>query len=98
MIISHLSSSTKTGIIEPYVRVIRHNSVCEKLGISSAKLFDIVARGLFPKPFTIIPGGRAVGWLESDVNRWVFERKDSALPEHTAKQSSVVERPSRGRS
>lgn len=94
MIISHLSNSTNTGIIEPYVNVIRHKSVCEKLGISSAKLFHMIANGLFPKPFTIIPGGRAVGWLESDVNRWVFERKDSALPKHTAKQSSVVKRSS----
>lgn len=96
MIISHLSNSANTGIIEPNVRVIRHNSVCEKLDISSAKLFDMVACGLFPKPFTIIPGGRAVGWLESDVNRWVIERKESALLKHKAEQSSGVERVSRG--
>jgi prophage regulatory protein len=57
------------------VQVIRHAQVCAKLQISSAKLFDMVARGQFPKPFSIVPGGRAVGWLESDVDCYVLDRK-----------------------
>jgi prophage regulatory protein len=57
------------------VRVVRHAQVCEKLRISSAKLFEMVARSQFPKPFQLVPGGRAVGWLESDVDRWILERK-----------------------
>lgn len=57
------------------VRIIRHSQVCQKLGISSAKLFDMVAKGQFLKPFTLIPGGRAVGFLEGDVDKWILERK-----------------------
>jgi prophage regulatory protein len=57
------------------LRVIRHKQVRSKLQISSAKLFDMVARGQFPKPFTLIPGGRAVGWLEADVDAWITSRK-----------------------
>ena len=57
------------------VQIIRHNQVCVKLQISSAKLFDMIARGQFLKPFLLIPGGRAVGWLESDVDGWILERK-----------------------
>jgi prophage regulatory protein len=57
------------------VQVIRHNQVCQKLGISSAKLFDMVAKGQFLKPFTLIPGGRAVGFLERDVDQWILDRK-----------------------
>ena len=57
------------------LRVIRHKQVCKKLQISSAKLFDMVARGQFPKPFTLIPGGRAVGWIEADVDAWIVSRK-----------------------
>jgi prophage regulatory protein len=60
-----------------YVQVIRHSQVCKKLQLSSAKLFDMVARGHFPKPFTLIPGGRAVGWLEKDVDQWVLDRKNA---------------------
>ena len=57
------------------LRVIRHRQVCERLQISSAKLFDMVAKKQFIKPFTIVPGGRAVGFLESDVDQWILERK-----------------------
>ncbi len=60
------------------LRVIRHRQVCEKLQISSAKLFDMVARGQFPKPFTLVPGGRAVGWLEADVDCYVLARKEAS--------------------
>jgi prophage regulatory protein len=63
------------------LRVIRHKQVCEKLQISSAKLFDMVARGQFPKPFTLVPGGRAVGWLEADVDSYVLARKAASTKE-----------------
>jgi prophage regulatory protein len=66
------------------VNIIRHKAVCQKLQISSAKLFDMVARSQFPKPFALIPGGRAVGWLESDVDQWVLERK-ATLAQGSAK-------------
>lgn len=60
----------------PELRVIRHAQVRAKLRVSSSKLFDMCAKGLFPKPFTLIPGGRAVGWLERDVDEWILARKD----------------------
>jgi len=67
--------------LAPQLRVIRHKHVCEKLQISSAKLFDMVARGHFPKPFTLIPGGRAVGWVEADVDSYVLARKEASSKE-----------------
>ncbi|MFM7009008.1 MAG: helix-turn-helix transcriptional regulator [Betaproteobacteria bacterium] len=63
------------------LRVIRHNQVCAKLQISSAKLFDMVAKGQFLKPFTLVPGGRAVGFLERDVDQWILERKAASEQE-----------------
>jgi prophage regulatory protein len=63
------------------LRVIRHNQVCVKLQISSAKLFDMVAKEIFPKPFVLIPGGRAVGWLEQDIDEWILGRKQTLLRE-----------------
>ena len=58
-----------------FVQVLRHAEVKKRLKVSSAKLFDMVAKGQFSKPFKIVPGGRAVGWLESDVDEWVLDRK-----------------------
>jgi prophage regulatory protein len=55
--------------------VIRHREVKQKLKISSAKLFDMVAKGVFPRPFQLIPGGRAVGWLETDVDQWILNQR-----------------------
>jgi len=63
------------------VQVIRHAQVCSKLQISSAKLFDMVATGLFPKPFQLVPGGRAVGWLEHQIDQWILERKAASEKE-----------------
>ena len=60
------------------VQIIRHARVRQKLQISSAKLFDMIARGQFPKPFTLVPNGRAVGWLEHEVDKWILDRKNSA--------------------
>ena len=64
-----------------FVQVLRQKAVCQKLQVSSAKLFDMVARCQFPKPFALIPGGRAVGWLESDVDQWVLDRKATLTQE-----------------
>lgn len=61
-----------------YIQVVRHAQVCRKLQISSAKLYDMVARQQFPPPFPLVPGGRAVGWIEKDVDLWILKRKDSA--------------------
>jgi prophage regulatory protein len=59
------------------LNVVRHNQVRKKLNVSSAKLFDMIARGQFPKPFSIVPNGRAVGWLEAEVDEWIMERKNA---------------------
>ena len=55
-------------------RIVRPNEVQNRLGVSRAKFADMVAKGQFPKPFTIIPGGRAVGWLGEDVDAWIIQR------------------------
>lgn len=58
----------------PNIQIVRHVQVCKKLNVSSAKLFDMIAKGQFPKPFLIVPEGRSVGWLEADVDTWIKMR------------------------
>ena len=65
--------------VAPPIQIIRHAQVCKKLAVSSATLFDMIAKGNFPKPFTIIPNGRAVGWLEGAVDEWIMQRSSAAL-------------------
>lgn len=59
------------------MRVIRPSEARDRVGVSRAKFADMIAKGQFPKPFTIIPGGRAVGWLERDVDAWILNRSSN---------------------
>jgi prophage regulatory protein len=65
----------------PSRRILRMRDICQKMGLSPSTVHDLVARGVFIKPFTLIPGGRAVGWLEVDVDQWIFDRKEASEQE-----------------
>ena len=80
MVQEYPTEAHKTSL-NRYIQVIRHAGVCKKLQVSSAKLFDMVAKKQCPKPFQLIPGGRAVGWLEEDVVHWILERKEASKQE-----------------
>lgn len=56
------------------IRIARPDEVRTRIGVSRAKFADMVSKGQFPKPFTIIPGGRAVGWLGEDIDTWIMQR------------------------
>jgi len=62
-------------------RILRMRDICQKLGLCPSTVHDLVARGVFVKPFTLIPGGRAVGWLVVDVDQWILDRKEASLTE-----------------
>ena len=65
----------------PSRRILRMHDICQKMGLSPSTVHDLVARGIFIKPFTLIPGGRAVGWLEAEVDQWIIERKEASQQE-----------------
>jgi hypothetical protein len=83
MVQKYQAEVQKTVFFDGYIQVIRHAQVCKKLQVSSAKLFDMCAKGQFIKPFLIIPGGRAVGWIERDVDGWILQRKEASEQETT---------------
>ena len=59
-------------------RILRMRDNCKKVGLGQSSIYDLVSRGLFPKPFPLVPGGRAVGWLEDDIDQWILGRKAAA--------------------
>ena len=75
--------SRQTQPLGEALQIVRHEQVCKKLKISSAKLFDMCARGQFPKPFQLVPGSRAVGWIEHHIDQWILERKAASEKEAT---------------
>jgi len=73
-----LSNLTPQAVLNPALRIIRHHEVAARLGLSESKLFALVNEGSFPKPFRIVPSGRATGWLASDVDAWILARRETA--------------------
>ena len=60
------------------VRVLRMQSVCEKVGLGRSSIYELIAQGQFPRPFRLTPGGRAVGWFEADLDAWLMSRRVSS--------------------
>lgn len=54
-------------------RFLRKNEVCDRLGVSRITLWRMETRGEFPRSVQISPG--CVGWLESDVDDWIEDRR-----------------------
>ena len=49
--------------------ILRLPSVKARTGLSRSTLYLRVAQGTFPKPVSL--GGRAVGWIEAEVQSWL---------------------------
>jgi prophage regulatory protein len=60
--------------IMPGDYVLRFDEVRQKTGLCRAHVHALAAQGRFPKPLKLVPGGRASGWLLSEVNQWIADR------------------------
>ncbi|WP_305368919.1 helix-turn-helix transcriptional regulator [Photobacterium leiognathi] len=53
-------------------RIFRISQVCEKVGLARSTIYTYISKGKFPAPISL--GGRAVGWLENDIEMWIDGR------------------------
>jgi prophage regulatory protein len=53
-------------------RILRQPEVSEKTGRSRAAIYADMEAGHFPKAIKL--GGRAVGWLEHEIDEWIENR------------------------
>ena len=67
--------STSLAVSYRGERVLRMRDLVKRLQLSQSRLYALIAEGKFLRPFKLIPGGRAVGWLERDVDAWLAERR-----------------------
>ncbi len=51
---------------------LRRPAVLARTGLSCSTIYDLMAKGQFPRRVKI--GVRAVGWLESEVADWIASR------------------------
>ena len=60
--------------------ILRIEVVLRRSGLKRTMLYDLIAKGQFPKQVAL--GARAVGWYEDEVDEWVRNRDSAArLPE-----------------
>lgn len=64
---------------KPTGRIIRMAQLREKYPLSESHIYSLIKQGLFPKPFPLVPGGRAVGWYEETVDDYLSTREINAL-------------------
>jgi prophage regulatory protein len=58
-------------------RIIRVSELTNYVGLKRSTIYSLIGQGQFPAPIKIIPGGRASGWLLSDVEAWIDARKEA---------------------
>jgi prophage regulatory protein len=56
--------------------ILRLPEVLRRVGVKKTALYAAVARGEFPKPIKVL-GGRAVGWLEHEVEQAIRDRVEA---------------------
>jgi len=52
--------------------ILRLPAVKNRTGLSRSSIYLRISKGEFPPSISL--GGRAVGWLESDVESWLQDR------------------------
>lgn len=52
--------------------ILRLPQVKGKVKLSRSSIYLRIGRGEFPAPISL--GGRAVGWLEADIEHWLEQR------------------------
>jgi len=62
-------------------RILRLPAVKESTGLSRSTIYLRMANNEFPLPISL--GGRAVGWLEHDIDEWIVEKiEESRINDH----------------
>jgi len=58
--------------------ILRLPAVKQSTGLSRSTIYLRVAEGTFPRPVSL--GGRAVGWLENEIQDWLQRRIEVSRP------------------
>ena len=74
----------------PPIRILRLPEVLARTGLSRSTVYVRIEQGRFPRPVAL--GGRAVGWIESEIDAWLRDR----IAESRGGDAESGERPEAG--
>jgi len=75
---------TEPDVQRRSLRFVRLPAVMAITGLSRSTIYVRIQEGRFPTAVSL--GGRAVGWVEEEVNRWVLDRVAEARSTSTHMQ------------
>ena len=55
--------------------IVRLSDVKHRTGLSRSTIYARIAEGTFPEQIPL--GGRAVGWLDSEIDQWIAQQIDT---------------------
>jgi prophage regulatory protein len=64
------------GAINMTYTILRLPAIKSRTGLSRSTIYLRISKNEFPAPISL--GGRAVGWLESDINAWLDEKVEAS--------------------
>lgn len=65
-----------TGIAQFATKHLRRKAVEEITGLSRSTIYDMMSKGLFPRPVRLT--AKAVAWPESAIAAWLASREKTA--------------------
>jgi prophage regulatory protein len=71
VVLSEMSNQNQQGLY-----ILRRKQVEARTGLARSTIYQHIKAGTFPRPIPL--GARAVGWLETDVSKWIAERIEMA--------------------
>lgn len=83
-----MSAELKAALV-----ILRRKQVEARTGLSRSAIYASIKSRTFPAPVSLL-GGRAVGWVEAEINEWLEARVSArdALMKRPAIEKSVGER------
>lgn len=54
------------------MRLIKLKEVINSTGLGRSSIYNYISDGRFPKPVSL--GGRAVAWVEEEIEEWIQEK------------------------
>jgi prophage regulatory protein len=68
--------ATKKQPVSPRLSILRRPDVESRTGLARSTIYLRVSQGTFPRPVSL--GGRAVGWIESEIEDWLRRQVDAS--------------------
>ncbi|MCU7873579.1 MAG: AlpA family transcriptional regulator [Candidatus Thiodiazotropha sp. (ex Lucinoma borealis)] len=56
--------------------ILRLPTIKARTGLSRSTIYLRISEGRFPKPVSL--GGRAVGWVEAEINDWLNQQIEAS--------------------